>query len=133
MPPKDSAQHGNLKVYSARGATVERKDCHKNRYAEYICRPCLAKGRKFTHDGRLRYRASWRHVMKWVVPVLLLCVVIAYLAFPAIWIANLTFDYFLSAGKEIETPIRPGAGVPLRPEIKAPLNEDPGQASHRVR
>lgn len=37
------------------GSTVSRKDCHKNRYGQYICRTCQAAGLKFTRGARLRY------------------------------------------------------------------------------
>jgi len=34
---------------------VARKDCHKNRYAQYICHACQATGIRFTPQGRRRY------------------------------------------------------------------------------
>ena len=40
---------------AACGTVVARKECHRNRYAEYICHPCQAKGIKFTRRGRRRY------------------------------------------------------------------------------
>lgn len=40
---------------SACGTVVARKECHRNRYAEYICRACQAKGIKFTPHGRRRH------------------------------------------------------------------------------
>jgi hypothetical protein len=43
------------RVCSACGTTVARQDCHKNRYAEYVCRSCQEAGIKFTRAGRLRY------------------------------------------------------------------------------
>ena len=46
-----------FKVCAACGATVDRKDCHKNRYAEYICRNCSSAGIKFTWRRRLWCRA----------------------------------------------------------------------------
>ena len=36
------------------GTTVARKDCHKNRYAQYICHPCQAAGGKATWRLRLK-------------------------------------------------------------------------------
>ena len=32
---------------------VERKNCHRNRYREYICRECQSSGRRFTIRGKL--------------------------------------------------------------------------------
>ncbi len=43
------------------GNTVERKNCHKNRFGEYICRTCQAAGLKATP---LRKQ---RHVTKKVI------------------------------------------------------------------
>jgi hypothetical protein len=43
------------KVCSTCDATVERKDCHKNRFAEYICRKCQAAGVKSSWHQRLRH------------------------------------------------------------------------------
>lgn len=40
---------------SACGTLVPRKECHRNRYAEYICRACQTKGIKFTRHGRRRH------------------------------------------------------------------------------
>jgi hypothetical protein len=45
-------------VCSACGATVDRRDCHKNRYGEYICRKCASAGIKFTRRRRLRLRTQ---------------------------------------------------------------------------
>lgn len=42
-------------ICSACGATVERKDCHRNRYGEYICRRCQAAGIRFTWHQRLQH------------------------------------------------------------------------------
>jgi recombinational DNA repair protein (RecF pathway) len=47
-----------FKVCAACGATVDRKDCHRNRYGEYICRKCSAAGIKFTWHRRLRHLAK---------------------------------------------------------------------------
>ena len=50
------------KVCSVCKLTVARKDCHKNRYGEYLCNACLAAGVRFTPGQRLRYgtrRAVW--------------------------------------------------------------------------
>lgn len=36
------------------GVTVARRDCHKNRYGEYVCRTCQAAGMKSTRTARWR-------------------------------------------------------------------------------
>ena len=33
---------------------VAREQCHRNRYSEYICKSCQAKGIRFTWPNRLR-------------------------------------------------------------------------------
>lgn len=43
-----------LKKCGSCGASVERKDCHKNRFAEYICRKCQAAGIKVSWRQRLQ-------------------------------------------------------------------------------
>ena len=55
-----------IKQCAACGSQVARKDCHRNRYAEYICRPCQANGVKFTPRGRRLFVA--RHAL---LPLLL--------------------------------------------------------------
>ncbi|MBK9574037.1 MAG: hypothetical protein IPO43_15545 [Rhodoferax sp.] len=40
---------------AACGQVVARRDCHKNRYAEYICHACQATGIRFTPPGRRQY------------------------------------------------------------------------------
>ncbi len=50
------------KVCSACGATVARRDCHKNRFGEYICRVCQAAGIKVAPGRKLQRgsrRAAW--------------------------------------------------------------------------
>ena len=37
------------------GKVVARRDCHKNRYTEYICHACQATGVRFTPQGRRQY------------------------------------------------------------------------------
>lgn len=36
-------------------ASLPRKDCHRNRYNESICRSCQAAGLRYTWRGRLQY------------------------------------------------------------------------------
>lgn len=120
MAPKSSTQP---KVCSACAATVERRDCHKNRYSKYICRRCQATKTKFTHKTRRR------DLMKCSLSVLFLCVTIAFLVFPAIWMDILTFDSFSSFGREREVFIDTRGGVSLNAETKARLIEDSGQTA----
>ena len=44
------------KTCSACRQVVLRTQCHRNRYAEYICAPCAAKGVRFTWRNRIRFR-----------------------------------------------------------------------------
>ncbi len=48
------------KTCSACNSVVSRQACHRNRYEEYICHVCQAKGTRFTWPHRVRYhlRAS---------------------------------------------------------------------------
>ena len=43
------------KVCSSCGLVVARRDCHKNRYDQYICRACQASGVRFTRFTQLRF------------------------------------------------------------------------------
>ena len=43
-----------LKTCSACNISIERKNCHKNRYNEYICRTCQSAGVKLTWRRRLK-------------------------------------------------------------------------------
>ena len=47
------------RVCSACGTTVARRDCHKNRYSEYICHQCQREGISFTRREQLRYLFRW--------------------------------------------------------------------------
>jgi hypothetical protein len=40
---------------AACGKVVPRRDCHKNRYTEYICHACQQAGIRFTAQGRRQY------------------------------------------------------------------------------
>lgn len=76
-------------VCSACGTTVERKDFHRNRYGEYICRKCRAAGIKFTWHQRLR------HLKKGMLPRLLLgLLVLSFLAMWGLALGFLDFQYF---------------------------------------
>ena len=43
-----------LRQCSGCGVTVARRDCHKNRYGEYLCRTCQAAGMRFSRTAPLR-------------------------------------------------------------------------------
>lgn len=53
-----SLTHQRSKECSLCGSNVARKDCHKNRYAQYICRPCQAAGGKAAWRLRLKQQAN---------------------------------------------------------------------------
>jgi hypothetical protein len=73
-----------LKKCSACGAVVQRKDCHKNRYGEYICRECQAKGVLFTPRRRLL-----RDGKKWLIRFLLMLVATGAVTLFFWWIGQL--------------------------------------------
>lgn len=110
-----------LKVCSGCRATVERKDCHKNRYSEYICRKCQAAGTKFTPEGQRR------HVMGRALPVMFLRFAIAFMVFVVISISLLTFHSFSFFGSEPEVLFDRRAGVSLNASLRSRLNESPVQ------
>jgi hypothetical protein len=47
-------------------ATVARKDSHRNRYREIICRPCALAGARFTWRNRLRYQLGKVAIWVWI-------------------------------------------------------------------
>jgi hypothetical protein len=57
-----------LKTCSACGAAVSRAQCHRNRYGEYICHGCQARGIRFTWHQRWRkFRKSNGRSVKWAL------------------------------------------------------------------
>ena len=50
------------------GATVARRECHKNRFGEYVCRTCQAAGIKASWAQRLRQMSKkmFRQVLLWL-------------------------------------------------------------------
>ena len=111
-----------LRVCYTCGATVRRKDCHKNRYSEYICRRCQAAGKKFTSRGRRR------HIMKRALPVFLWGSAVASLLLVAMWMNLLTFDSFSFFNGEREALIDIRKGVSLNAPISARM-ASPGQSA----
>ena len=73
-----------LKKCSACGEVVRRRDCHKNRYAEYICRQCQDKGIRFTPRRRLI-----RDGKKWLIRFLLMLVATVAVILFFWWIGQL--------------------------------------------
>ena len=47
-------------------APMLRKDCHRNRYGEFICRTCQATGIRFTWPRRLQYAMRKLGLAVWV-------------------------------------------------------------------
>src|SRR5659263_519003 len=112
-----------MRVCSACSATIERKDCHKNRYLEYICRKCRAEGVKFTRSGQRRYFLERER------PGIFLGLAIACMVLLAISTSLLTFHPFSFFRGEAEVPLDRQAGVSLNAPINARLNESQVQTA----
>ena len=83
-----------LRVCSSCGATVERKDCHKNRFGEYICRKCQAAQTNLTWRQRMRYLTrGMLPKFLLVLPVVVLALLILW-AFAAYFLAFDIFEFF---------------------------------------
>ena len=128
MPPNYSTQAAIVRICSSCAATVDRRNCHKNRHSQYICRRCQAAGTKFTNARRGRYFARRRFFLKWTLSLLFLGTVLAGLVGPAIWLDILTLDSFSGPGAHSKVPIDTQGGVLLNTEIRARLIEGSGQA-----
>lgn len=48
-------------------AEVLRADCHRNRYHEYICRGCQARGVRYTWRNRLQYHKKMLTIGFWIL------------------------------------------------------------------
>lgn len=74
------------------GNTVDRQDCHKNRFGEYICRTCQAAGLKATPLRKQRHvtKKLLKKVLRWVL--LLVAGVFAYLV-----LTKMLFSLFVPA------------------------------------
>lgn len=68
-----------LRVCSVCGAVVERKDCHKNRFGEYICHKCQLAGKTLKWHQRLRL------LMTGMLPGFLVRLPVAVLVLLALW------------------------------------------------
>ena len=64
-------------------ATVERKDCHRNRFAEYVCRNCQNAGIRFPWRRRTRHvtRKTVRNVLRAVLKVGLVTLLIGMMVY----------------------------------------------------
>lgn len=106
-----------FKVCSACGTTVDRQDCHKNRYAEYICWRCQSAGVKFVR------RTPRRRVMRWAVSFVVLGFTAASLILLSIWVGILPVDSSSALGGEREEYFDARAGTSLNVPSNARPNE----------
>ena len=86
-----SLTNDELRTCSACSLRVVRQDCHRNRYAQYICRNCQAKGVKFTWFNRLGKIAT-RALL-----ILFACLAGAGLVLLVLWVVYSVFlhvDFF---------------------------------------
>lgn len=123
MPPQYSRQSSMLRVCSSCAATVDRKNCHKNRYSQYICQRCQEAGVKFMPRKQRGSAARRRFVLKWAFSVFFLAVAVAGLVFPAIWMNTLTIDSSSSLSRKADSMIDTQGGVLLDAENRARLIE----------
>lgn len=72
------------------GIEVARKDCHRNRYGDYICRTCQAGGFRFTKEKKRRHLLA--KVIRYVL-MGLVGIALAGLLFTATYVL---FDHFAS-------------------------------------
>jgi hypothetical protein len=103
---------------SACGAIVAREECHKNRYAQYICRQCQSTGIKF-----VRQRPSHRS-RRLAIQVFLFGVVVASLVFLLAWQFFAASESFPGLAGGDEAAIDTRAGVSLSAPIRARLQEN---------
>ena len=123
MPRPHSRQSSMLRVCSSCAATVARKNCHKNRYSQYICQRCQEAGVKFLPRKQRGSSARRRFVLKWALSVFFLAVAVAGLVFPAIWMNLPTFDSSSSLSRKLDAQIDTQGGVLLDAENRARLIE----------
>ena len=123
MSSRSFSHSDSLRVCSSCAASVERQDCHKNRYSQYICRQCQNAGVKFTGRQRLRQRSSVgrRHsLLKWTVCAFFLGLTIAALVLPALLNSEVSDS---SAFRKLNTAIDTQGGILLDAENRARLIE----------
>ena len=78
-----------LKTCFSCGISVARKDCHKNRYKEYVCRSCQSVGVKLT--GRQRFRRLKR-IMQRIEPTFWRIVIWVGLTASTLWVLLKMFE-----------------------------------------
>ncbi|MDO9196724.1 hypothetical protein, partial [Rhodoferax sp.] len=116
-----------FKVCSACGTTVDRQDCHKNRYAEYICWRCQSAGVKFVRRRRRH------HVVRWALPVVVLGFAAAGLILLSILAGILPVDSSSFFGDEPEEYFDTRVGTSLNVPINARPSESAVQAASSPR
>ena len=122
MPSKYFTRTSVLRVCSSCAATVERKDCHKNRYSQYICRRCQEAGVKFIRSKRQRSSGKRGVLLAWTVSVFFLGAAIASLIVPALWNGTAS-ESSSSAAKKPDAPIDVQGSLLLNTESRARLIE----------
>ena len=123
MPRPHSRQSSSLRVCSSCAATVDRKNCHKNRYSQYICQRCQEAGVRFLPRKERGASARRRFVLKWALSVFFLVVAVAGLVLPTIWMNTLTTNSSSSLSRKAEALIDTQGGVLLDAENRARLIE----------
>ena len=90
MLPLKFTNHLNmLKTCSACKKSIERKDCHENRYGEYICRSCQSDGVKVTRRQRF---LNLKKKMQETEPKIWRLLIGTILAFSVLWLMFNTFE-----------------------------------------
>ena len=123
MPRPHSSQSGSLRVCSSCAATVDRKNCHRNRYSQYICQRCQEAGVRFLPRKRQGSSGRRRYVLKWTLSVFFLVVAVAGLVLPILWMNTLTTDSSSSLSRNANALIDTQGGVLLDAENRARLIE----------
>lgn len=123
MSSRTLVDSGSFRVCSSCAASVERQDCHKNRYSQYICRKCQTAGIKFTGRQRLRQRSFMgrrRSLLKWTIGAFFLGLMIAALVLPAL-LSNMASEP--SVSRKSNALIDTQGGILLDAENRARLIE----------
>jgi len=84
-----------LRSCSACGEAVRRRDCHKNRYGQYICRDCRADGVRFTQWPWLLYNGKkWSRRFFWMIAILV-TVALFFVWFTEMFVTAFPWDVIL--------------------------------------
>lgn len=83
-PADSSGRSSALRHCACCGAEVVRRDCHKNRYGEYICKSCQAAGKRCSR--RYQILGLWRPALRGIAYLLgaLVALAVLYKAFSII-------------------------------------------------